>query len=270
MDDPQLNPRREFRGVWIRASLWRRKDLSWFEKCLLAEIDSLGEQCFASNGYLAAMMGTTPGNIANGISRLRTAGLIVDLAFDGRVRRLTVDASVASDPGVNTPVAGLKQHSQKSEGGLHPGVNIDTRGEQHDPSDHDLANQGGGQVKAEAEQLNLRSSQIQKAPTIAERVRDQWNATVRDLPKVESMTAERKAAVGRILKDRKWNLAVTQRAFQAVQDSDFLCGRLNGANWKADFSWVMQEANFIRILEGSFTNKNSKRLLTEADHAKGF
>lgn len=265
--DPTLNGRREFRGVWIRASLWRRKDLSWFEKCLLAEIDSLGEACFASNAYLANMMGSTAGNVANSISRLRQAGLIRDLDFNGRVRRLVVDVTVASDPAPITQ--GLKQHSQKSEGSVQPRVNIDTRLERSVLSDDNT----GGTSPENSEQLSLKSSEITKAPTIAEKVKDQWNRYVPDLLPLSALTAARKDAIGRILKHRNWNLAVTLKAFQAVHESDFLCGRIAGRDWKADFAWVMQEENFIRILEGAFRNHagaKSNQPLTAADHEKGF
>lgn len=266
--DPALNPRREFRGVWIRASLWRRKDLSWFEKCLLAEIDSLGEACFASNGYLANMMGSTPGNVANAISRLRQTGLIRDLAFNGRVRRLVVDATVSSDPAPITQE--LRQPSQKSEGSIHPVVNIDTRLERSVLSDDKTE---GKSSPEHSEQLSLKSQEITKAPTIAEKVKDQWNRFVPDLLPMSALTAARKDAIGRILKPRNWNLAFTLKAFQAVHESDFLCGRIAGKDWKADFAWVMQEENFIRILEGAFRNHagaKSNQPLTASDHEKGF
>jgi hypothetical protein len=256
-------PRREFRGVWIRASLWRRQDVSWFEKCLLAEIDSLGEACFASNGYLAQMMGTTPGNVANAISRLRQKGLIRDLDFNGRVRRLVVDPSVASDPSLAQAFTkGWNQPSQKCEGSVHPGVNIDTS------LDAEPSYEGsGGRAQ---EQLGLKSSQIQKSPTLAEKVVGLWNKTVTDLPPAQALTTARRNAVGKILRAHEFNLAPILKAFEAVQRSDFLTGRKPGAQWKADFSWVMQEENFTRILEGAFDNKPGQKALTAADHARGF
>jgi hypothetical protein len=32
---------RAFKGVWICAAVWTNHDLSWIEKALIAEIDSL-------------------------------------------------------------------------------------------------------------------------------------------------------------------------------------------------------------------------------------
>jgi len=48
---------RAFKGVWICAAIWTHPDLSWVEKALLAEIDSLVSDeapCYASNEHLAS------------------------------------------------------------------------------------------------------------------------------------------------------------------------------------------------------------------------
>jgi hypothetical protein len=129
--------KKEFRGVWIRASLWKRQDLTWFEKCLIAEIDCFAGNCFASNAYLAEMMGTTESRLANALSKLRGMGLIIDGSFNGRVRQIMVSNEVSSDPTAGfTPE--LKQGSPICEGRLNTSVNIDTTIEQrieHTPSE---------------------------------------------------------------------------------------------------------------------------------------
>ena len=124
--------KKEFRGVWIRASLWRRKDLNWFEKCLIAEIDCFAGNCFASNAYLAEMMGTTESRLSNSLSKLRGLGLIIDGNFNGRVRQIMVSDEVSSDPsGVKRDFTHmLTQPSPICEGRLHTEVNIDTTVEQ--------------------------------------------------------------------------------------------------------------------------------------------
>jgi len=49
---------RNFRGIWIPASIWLNEKLSVEEKILWAEIDSLEgiEGCFASNSYFAKFL----------------------------------------------------------------------------------------------------------------------------------------------------------------------------------------------------------------------
>lgn len=94
-----------FKGVWIRASLWRNASLTWFQKCLLAEIDNLQDGCFASNAYLAKIMCVPEKTLKNNLTALRKLGLILDWGFDGRRRQISVADSVSSDP-VNSPAIG--------------------------------------------------------------------------------------------------------------------------------------------------------------------
>jgi len=85
-------PKREFTGVWIPAIIWERADLNCTEKCLLAEIHALGGHrgnCFAGNEYLGKQVGgLSPVRIGAIISKLKGLGLIRQVSFDGRVRKL--------------------------------------------------------------------------------------------------------------------------------------------------------------------------------------
>lgn len=104
---------RQFKGVWIKAEIWENRDLSWLEKCLLAEIDCLDHPqngCTASNEYLAEMFGSSTASIANMISKLRRLGFVHNVAFDGRRRTMRVKAPLTtqlmpdelhSEPGLN-------------------------------------------------------------------------------------------------------------------------------------------------------------------------
>ncbi len=80
--------KREFQGAWIPASVWDHPKLSWFEKCLIAEIDSLSGPehgpCNASSEYLAERMASSPGSIRNILSKLTQGGFLLQLGSDGR------------------------------------------------------------------------------------------------------------------------------------------------------------------------------------------
>ena len=43
-------------------------------------------------------------------------------------------------------------------------------------------------------------------------------------------------------------------ALKIALQSDFLNGK-NDNNWKADFEWIFLPTNFVKILEGKYTNK---------------
>jgi len=124
--DEAEEPKPQFKGVWIPASIWESPLLTWTEKCLLAEIDCLSRKgnCFASNAYLALKMGMTEGSIANALSKLVKGKFILHMGFRGRKRQILVAQNVQSDPQLHIKV---KVGSFKSEGTLHQEVNIENR-----------------------------------------------------------------------------------------------------------------------------------------------
>jgi hypothetical protein len=87
MREKEAAPRRQFKGVWICAELWEHPDLTYAEKFLIAEIDSLsgkGAACFASNEFLAERILQKIGATNNLISSLTARGYLIRLRFDGR------------------------------------------------------------------------------------------------------------------------------------------------------------------------------------------
>ena len=63
---------RDFKGVWIPKEIWLDNKLTWMEKIVITEINSLDREdgCFASNNYLADFFDLTPGRISQIISSL--------------------------------------------------------------------------------------------------------------------------------------------------------------------------------------------------------
>ena len=113
-----------FRGVWIPVEVWEAHSLSWMEKCLWAEISSLGTEekpCFASNAYLAKIFNSTESSISNMISKLKSLGMIRHLSYDGRNRKI-----IAILPSGTSPTGEVRLHSQvKSDSTA--GCSIDTK-----------------------------------------------------------------------------------------------------------------------------------------------
>lgn len=103
---------RDFKGVWIPKEIYLNKELSWDEKILLIEINSLdkGNGCFASNKYLATFIDVSEGTLANKMTKLRKLGLIVDKGFNGRIRLIGVNAEF-----INSGTQG----SLNNEGSIH-------------------------------------------------------------------------------------------------------------------------------------------------------
>lgn len=82
---------RSFKGIWIPKELWMDKRLSYFEKILAAEIDSLDDEvnhCFAGNDYFAVFFDERERKIIEGIAKLKALGFVELVSFNGRKRVL--------------------------------------------------------------------------------------------------------------------------------------------------------------------------------------
>lgn len=78
---------RDFKGVWIPKEVWLDLNLTWMEKLLLVEIDSLDNEkgCFASNKYFAEFFQLSPSRISELVSQLVSKGYITTfLLYDGK------------------------------------------------------------------------------------------------------------------------------------------------------------------------------------------
>jgi hypothetical protein len=84
----------QFRGVWIPADVWNlflRKEINATELHLLAMVDSLvtdDRGCYASNSYLADILGLRSDYVSRLIGSLKRKKLIKQIKFDGRRRYL--------------------------------------------------------------------------------------------------------------------------------------------------------------------------------------
>jgi hypothetical protein len=87
--------------VWICAELWDQDGLSYAEKFLVAEIDSLTDKdkpCFASNEFLVKRLRIAPRYMNNMLAKLTADGFLHRLAFDGRSTLRCVNPEISSNP----------------------------------------------------------------------------------------------------------------------------------------------------------------------------
>lgn len=165
-----MTPERDFKGVWIPREVYLNTELSWTEKILLVEIDSLDNDdlkgCFASNAYLGEFLGKSEGTIANIISSLIKKGYLYQVFFDGRNRGLRVVRC-----GENNSKASLNNESS-----LHENVKADftktlkltSQKREHNNTDNNTDNNN----KEKADFLNLKEIKaIQSKASIIIRTR---------------------------------------------------------------------------------------------------
>lgn len=88
---PVINSK-DWTGIWIPKKIIYDHNLTYSEKMLLSLIWSLdGEHnCYASNKYLAEVMGLNERTLANIIVSLKKKNYIKQISWNGKIRRMTV------------------------------------------------------------------------------------------------------------------------------------------------------------------------------------
>ena len=74
------------------------------------------------------------------------------------------------------------------------------------------------------------------------------------MSKVSKLSDQRKKHVDARYKD--FNYETIFEVIKKAGKSDFLCG-VNDKAWKADFDWIFNPTNFLKIMEGKYDNKVS-------------
>ena len=81
---------------------------------------------------------------------------------------------------------------------------------------------------------------------------DDYNRICSNLPKVTALSDARKNAIKARI--NKYGCVGVIKAFRKASESDFLNGA-NGRNWRANFDWIMKDANMAKILDGNYDNR---------------
>lgn len=85
-----------------------------------------------------------------------------------------------------------------------------------------------------------------------EQIKNIFNSVCSNLPQVQKLSKSRESAIRNRIKEN--NLEALGIVFTKTAESNFLNGD-NKNGWKADFDWVLNPNNFIKILEGNYENK---------------
>jgi uncharacterized protein YdaU (DUF1376 family) len=84
-----------------------------------------------------------------------------------------------------------------------------------------------------------------------------------DLPRVKVWSIKRRQALNARIKERVADkkpaaeLSYWRTLFAEVAKSDFLCGRKVNSDFRADLEWLLRPENFIKVIEGKYTNRRS-------------
>ncbi len=82
-----------------------------------------------------------------------------------------------------------------------------------------------------------------------------YNRICLNMQPVSKKTDMRKSHVGARLQEHGMN--EVQKMLKMAAASDFLAG-INNVNWKANFDWLFLPTNFVKVLEGNYTNRSTQ------------
>lgn len=99
-----------------------------------------------------------------------------------------------------------------------------------------------------------RSSPPKKSPSPSEnpqKIVELYHRICSNFSQITAITPERKRAVKNLLS--RYSEEKIRRVFEKANRSDFLNGS-NPRSWQANFDWLINEANFLKVLEGNYDN----------------
>lgn len=103
------------------------------------------------------------------------------------------------------------------------------------------------QIREEEDKAN--KPEISNKP---QQLADRYNAICTNLPKVVRLTDKRCLTVRRIY-SKGYTPEQLDEVFRKAQASSFCTGQ-NDRHWKADFDWLLNESNLVKVLEGKYDN----------------
>lgn len=87
-----------------------------------------------------------------------------------------------------------------------------------------------------------------------QKIIDLYNGICKSLPKCIKLSETRKRHIKARLKDG-YGEEDFRKVFEKAEASDFLTGRAE--KWKANFDWLINENNLLKVLEGNYDNKTA-------------
>lgn len=130
-------------------------------------------------------------------------------------------------------------------GDLSPNGEMDLpdNGNDISPNGEIIKEQNNTQIEEESNKTKISKAQ---------QVVDRYNAICTNLPRVVRLTDKRRRAV-RLIYGKGYTPEQLDEVFRKAQSSSF-CGGQNDRHWKADFDWLLNESNLVKVLEGKYDN----------------
>ncbi len=110
------------------------------------------------------------------------------------------------------------------------------------------------QEKREELELDKRE-ELDKNKVYVEKIKDLFNGTCSNLSKIKSLSKKRISHIKQRENTLKDFNVDWEEYFVIVNNSQFLIGK-NKTKWKANFDWLINEGNMMKVLEGNYNQKS--------------
>jgi len=109
--------------------------------------------------------------------------------------------------------------------------------------------------QGERDKINGTRGTPTAAPVSMSWILDLWNETAAGtgLPTIETLTKSRKAAIKSRLSEHSED--DLRAVLEAPRKSKFLRGEAGGRKWSASFDWLIKASNFVKVLDGNYSDK---------------
>lgn len=94
-----------------------------------------------------------------------------------------------------------------------------------------------------------------------QQVVDLYNSVCISLPKVKSLSEDRKKAIR--ARVNTYGMDKLKLAFEKANASSFLSGK-NARNWTANFDWIIKDSSIAKVLDGNYDDKKAQATRREA------
>lgn len=108
-----------------------------------------------------------------------------------------------------------------------------------------------GKDRLGKDRIDTLADKPQQSDSQIQEVVDAFHSICLDLPKIRTVTKQRKSAIKARISENGFDAVV--EAFRKAQASDFLTGKKS--DFTASFDWIMKPSNFCKILEGNYDNR---------------
>ena len=95
-----------------------------------------------------------------------------------------------------------------------------------------------------------------------EKIKDLFHEICVSYPKVIKLSDSRKKTIKARYKEYNYDIEAFKRLFTKAEESDFLKGN-NDKNWSANFDWLINPQNMIKVLENRYENKEVNNASTK-------